>query len=283
MDYGRLIAAHQRSGAPQTVTVKQVAGEESHRFGIVDVDRQQRMVSFEEKPARSRASLANIGVYVFDAALVRERLDPSAGVVDLVLDVVIPLLREGTPIHCHRFDGYWNDVGTVDAYFRSNMELLAPNPRLNLSNPDWPVHTPSAGRPPARCTRTASVRRSMIAGGAVVRGTVEDSILFPGVVVERGAHVRSAIIMSDSVVEAGATVDLAVLDKQVRVGKGAVVGDEAVSAAGRRSRSNVVVVGKAATIPAGSRIARSRVIDIGATVGSSEAAERRSRVPAGSS
>ncbi len=268
MDYSRLFAAHQASGCPATMTVKQVPEWDCRRFGIVSLDGGQRVTAIEEKPKEPRGTLANLGVYVFDARLLFERFAPGREVRDIVLDVLHPLIAEGVPIGAHLFDGYWDDIGTVDSYFRANMELLATRPRLVLADPDWRIYTPSEERPPVKVGRGAEVTRSLLANGVLVRGRVVDSILFPGAIVEPGATVVSSIVMQDTVVGRGAEVDLAIVDKQVVVGEGAVVGHgEAgglASGEGGAHTSSVVVVGKHAVVPSGTRVGRRCVIDVGA-------------------
>jgi glucose-1-phosphate adenylyltransferase len=264
MDYAELLWAHQKSGCPVTITVKEVARSEAHRFGIAVTDGASRLVEFEEKPAAPHGTLANLGIYVFDSEFLIERLQPPRAAADIVGDLIMPLLAENVPIHCFPFHGYWDDIGTVDSYFRSNMELLSPRPRFNLADPDWRIYTPSQERPPFKILGDGVVERSLVANGAVVRGRVSDSILFPGAVVEPEAEVTSAIVMADTMIGAGARIDLAVLDKFVEVGEGAVIGHDAgATAGGEELRSNVVVVGKRATIPAGCRVGRRCVIDIG--------------------
>jgi len=264
MDYAELVRAHRESGCPATMVVTPVPEWDRSRFGIVSLDGAGRVADIEEKPAAPRGDLANLGIYVFDARLLYERLAPGGEAKDIVLDVILPLVREGRAVNGHVFDGYWDDIGTIDSYFRANMELLATRPRLVLADPDWRIYTPSEERPPVKVARGAEVTRSLVANGAVVRGRVIDSILFPGAVVEEGATVESSIIFSDAVIGRGARVDLAILDKRVQVGAGAIVGH----AHADRSEtgavgSSIVTAGKNAVIPAGARIGRRSSLDVG--------------------
>jgi glucose-1-phosphate adenylyltransferase len=264
MDYAELVRDHVESGCPVTMTVKHVPEWDRTRFGIVSVDAAGRVVDIEEKPAAPRGNLANLGIYVFDARFLFERMSPGMEAKDLVLDLILPLVREGRSVHGHVFDGYWDDIGAIDAYFRANMELLATRPRLVLADPDWRIFTPSEERPPVKVARGAEVTRSLVANGAVVHGRVIDSILFPGAIVEEGATVVSSIIFQDAVIARGAGVDLAILDKRVQVGAGALVGHGATTHAESGTLgSSIVVAGKNATIPAAARIGRGTAIDVG--------------------
>ena len=264
MDYAELVRVHQASGAPVTMTVKPVPDWDAPRFGIVLVDDRMQVVEIEEKPSHPRGNLANLGVYVFDARLLFERMAPGIEARDIVLDLIQPLLRDRVPVHALQFEGYWDDIGTVDSYFRANMELLAVRARLILADPDWRVYTPSEERPPVKIGHGAEVARSLIANGAIVRGRVFDSVLFPGAVVERGASVTSSIVFQDTIIGPGASIDLAILDKQVRVGEGALVGCGETSESGGAIGSNVLTIGKQAVIPAGLLLGRRCVVDVGA-------------------
>jgi glucose-1-phosphate adenylyltransferase len=277
MDYSELVRVHQTSGYPVTMTVKQVPAWDCRRFGIVSLDGGGRVAEIDEKPAEPRGNLANLGVYVFDARLLYERLAPGVEVHDIVLDLIHPMVAAGLPVGAHVFDGYWDDIGTVDAYFRANMELLTVRPRLVLADPDWRIYTPSEERPPVKVGRGAEVTRSLVANGAIVGGKVVDSILFPGAVVAPGATVVSSIVMQETIIRRGAQVDLAILDKHIVVEEGAVVGhgdagpereegegEGDTRAEGGTQSSSVVVVGKNAVVPAGCRVGRRCEIDVGA-------------------
>jgi glucose-1-phosphate adenylyltransferase len=267
MDYSELLRVHQAAGGPVTMTVKPVPMWDAPRFGIVHVDDRLRVLEIEEKPVAPRGNLANLGIYVFDTRLLYDRLGPGTEVRDIVLDVIQPLLRDDVPVHAMPFEGYWDDIGTIDSYFRANMELLAVRARLVLADPDWRIYTPSEERPPVKVVRGAEVARSLVANGAVVRGRVFDSVLFPGAVIERGASVTSSIVFQDTIIGPGAQVDLAILDKQVRVGEGAVVGygEAREGEADQDARSSILTVGKQAVLPPGVRLGRRCVVDVGAS------------------
>ncbi|MDQ3305055.1 MAG: hypothetical protein M3535_03590 [Actinomycetota bacterium] len=148
----------------------------------------------------------------------------------------------------HRFEGYWRDVGTLESYWRSHMDLLQADPLLRLDEPAWPILTTSATRAPARVERSASIDSSMVSPGCQIRGTVERSVLGPGVVVEQGAVVRSSVLLGDSVVEAGALVSGTIVDMRARVRRGAVVGLREVPEGGCHD-DDLVVLGEGVQVP----------------------------------
>ncbi len=187
------------------------------------------------------------------------------------------MIEGGGRVFGYRFDGYWQDVGTIQSYWEANMALVEERPELDLYDRSWLIHTRSEERAPAKIGETAQVHRSLISHGCVVNGTVVNSVLSPGVRVEVGAVVRDSIVMFDSVIRQGAIIDRAILDKEVVVGPGAVVGDGPDGPPNRqepgRLNTGITVVGKRAIIPRGQRIGRN--VKIGGDV---RAADFPSRV-----
>ncbi len=259
MDYQPFLATHRRHRADVTIAVRTVPIEDAHRFGIVTLDEGDRVVDWQEKPRLPRSNLVSMGIYVFSKrALLRwlgeERPDFGAHVIPA-------MLAAGARVFGYRFAGYWQDVGTVESYWQATMDLLDERPELDLYDTGWLIHTRSEERAPAKIGPTASVHRSMISHGCVVYGTVEHSVLSPGVRVDIGAVVRDSIVMFDTVIRAGALVDRAILDKLVSVGPNAVIGDGSdLTIANRqeptRLNSGITVVGKRAVVPRGVRIGR---------------------------
>lgn len=260
MDYSRLIAAHVDSGARVTLAVTAVPPERRGRYGMVEVDDQDRVRRFEEKPAETDLRWAFLGLYVFDAGFLLRALADLPG-PDLVFDLLLPALQAGERIHAFRFPGYWEDVGELATYFRASRELLAERPPLRLDDPRWTVLTRNEERPPAHFGEKAHVRDSLVAGGARVDGTVVNSIVFPGAWIEEGAVVEDSILFHDGWIGRGATVSYAVLDKDVIVGEGAVVGDGPIDR--EEPGPGLVAVGKEAVLLAGEKVARGRSVPVG--------------------
>ena len=259
MDYGPFVQQHRRKRADVTIAVKRVPLGEAHRFGILALDDNDQVIEWQEKPKQPRSDLASLGIYVFSKrALLHWMSDDRP---DFGANVVPAMLAGGARVYGYHFDGYWQDVGTVDSYWRAQMELLDDHPGLDLYDRDWVIHTRSEERAPARIGPTASVHRSLISHGCLIAGTVERSVLSPGVRVDPGAIVRDSVIMFDSHIRAGAVVDRAILDKEVSVGPNAIVGmgndfDTPNAKEPTRLNTGITLVGKRAVIPAGARIGR---------------------------
>ena len=264
MDYNVLYAFHVANNASVTVAVTEVREDLVSSFGILETEPGGRVIGFKEKPRQTESRLASMGVYLFDRAALIEwlledaELDDSSH--DFGKDLLPRLVARGEAVFAYRFTHYWQDVGTLDSYYESNLALLSDHPPLSLANPDWVIHTQSADRPPVRFETSAHVARSLIANGCEIGRHVVRSVLYPGVVVPRGAVVRDSIVMHDTVIGANAVVDRAILDKKVPIGPGAIVGHGDPSLPNRACpehlSSGLTLVGRSAALPEGITVGR---------------------------
>jgi glucose-1-phosphate adenylyltransferase len=259
MDYQPFIAAHRRKRADVTIAVRRVPLIEATRMGILALDESDRVTEWQEKPKHPKSDLASMGVYVFSKRALRRWLSEDRN--DFGRDVIPAMLDGGARVFGYHFEGYWQDVGTIQSYWEANLALLEDNAALDLYDRDWLIHTRSEERAPAQVGPTAQVHRSLISHGCVINGTVVNSVLSPGVRVDVGAVVRDSIVMFDSVIRSGAVVDRSILDKEVVVGPGAIVGDgpdldTPNKQEPGRLNTGITVVGKRANIPRGARIGR---------------------------
>jgi len=263
MNYQPMLREHVSSGADLTVAVRRVNPHETHRYGIVTLGADDRIVGFQEKPRRTRETLASMGIYIFRKDLLVETLQ-AHDYLDFGKDVVPALILQGKDVRAHAFPGYWADVGTVQAYWEANMSLLAEEPALNLYYPDWVVHTRSEERAPAKVGPNAQVGGNLLSNGCQVHGFVERSVLSPGVYVAEGAIVRNSILLNDAVIESGAVVDRAIIDKGVRVSQGAQIGAGDDNTPNKewpeQINTGLTLVGKGATLPENLTVGRNVVI-----------------------
>ena len=281
MDYQPFIQFHRRNRADVTVAVQRVPLGDAHRFGILALDDDGKVSDWQEKPKQPKSDLASLGIYVFSKRALLAWLDESR--TDFGRDVIPAMLAGDARVFGYQFDGYWQDVGTVESYWQAHMDLLEEHPGLDLYDKEWLIHTRSEERSPARIGPTANVHRSLISHGCQIWGTVERSVLSPGVRVDPGAVVRDSIIMFDTVIRAGAVVDRAIIDKEVSVGPNAVVGmgadfDTPNRQEPGRLNTGITVVGKRAVIPAGVRLGRN--VKVNEEVRPSDFGGRRS-IPSG--
>lgn len=270
MDYGEMIRQHRRNKAEATIAIKAMEPSESQRFGMIEISG-NRVVRFEEKPVQTQLGFVNLAIYLFDARFLIERLQDIVprGHYDLVWDVLIPAVRDRR-VAPYLYEGFWEDLGTLDSYYAANRSLL-PAASNYLLDQSWPVYTVSEERPPAKFGRTAAVHNSVVANGCRVFGTVENSILFPGVLVGERSHVRDSILFSGAQIYRDAGVSRCILDKGVVVSDGVRLGCAGPEAAnlGRvgagepevSTEEGLTVVGRRTIVPPGLECARPVMID----------------------
>lgn len=269
MDYNTILDTHRRKRADLTVGVMEVPLEETHRFGIMTTDEDDRVIEFTEKPKnRDKGNLASMGIYVFNTDILIKRLSEGSEEQPRIDfgQHVIPAMVGRDRVYAHRFRGYWVDVGTIHSYWETSMQLLDPSFGFSLFDPNWRIRTRSEERPSAKIGPQARVSRSIICNGCTIRGTVERSILSPGVYVSPGAVVRDSVVMNDTWIGPGAMLDRMIVDKQVVIGAGARLGvGEDLNVPNKvepdKLNTGISVIGKAAHIPPGTIIGRSVIIN----------------------
>ena len=269
MNYEQMIAAHESHDADVTIAAMPVPWEETQRFGVMVAGDDGWITEFQEKVKEAKSNLASMGVYVFNYASLAEELQAVVGAkkgYDFGKDI-IPGMLGRKQLLCYPFTGYWRDVGTIKSYHAANMDCLTSDSGLDLHT--WEIRTApdvqhSGDRPPTRLGGEASVTDSLVGRGCVIHGEVAHSVIFPGVLVGRGARVRDSIVMQDTVVGDKCQVEYSILDKQCDIGAGAVIGAGAGTAANRKFPSHldcgITVAGKGVVIPGGVRVGRNCII-----------------------
>jgi glucose-1-phosphate adenylyltransferase len=275
MDYAAMLQRHHDSKADVTVACLTVDLEQARAFGVMTVDADDRVVSFDEKPQQPRGmpddpdhALASMGVYVFSmtllASLLREDHDRDSG-HDFGKDI-LPAIVRTHHVAAYRFGGptgrvtadrYWRDVGTLDAYYEANMDLLKPLPAIDLYQGDWPIRTYEGQHPPARSVpgrsgREAEIVNCMLASGTlIIGGTVRHVILFPSVRVEEGAVIENSLLFQDVTVGEGARLQNCIVEKGVAIPPGESIGFDRARDAERFtvSERGIVVVARRNLLP----------------------------------
>lgn len=248
MDYSKMVNSHVEREADLTIAALRVPIAEARQFGVMQIDTQQRVVGFEEKPADPKAipgddqyALASMGIYVFnapflfdqlcrDATLKKSAHDFGRDIIPSIIDthrvMAFPFIDENS-----KCDAYWRDVGTIDAYYEANIELTGVEPLLNMYDYRWPVRTHQPNTPPPKFVfNEASGRRgeahdSIIASGVIISGgQVTRSIVGPNVRIEEHAEVTDSILFDGVLIGKRAIVRRAIIDKRVQIPDGAQVG-----------------------------------------------------------
>jgi len=267
MNYGPLVAFHIERSADVTIGTLNVTREEATRMGVLAIDGESKVTQFVEKPADPPGTLASMGIYVFGLKTLAQILIDDAkrrdSSHDFGKDILPRMVGGGMRVFAYPFQGYWVDVGTIEAYWQTHMDLLKHPPPFDLNDRTWVVHTQSEERPPVTIQEGAIVKDSMITDGCVISpgARIERSVLSPGVWIGPEAVVRDSVILTDSFVDVGARVDRSIVDKSVRIGKKARVGQRPKPGEG----PGITAVGKNAQIPDRISVRRGAVIDADAT------------------
>ena len=240
MDYGPMLASHVEKRADITVGVVEVPREQASAFGVMSVDADYRITKFSEKPqepegipGREQFALGSMGIYVFKANLLYRLLEEGAKRPDTNHDFgrnIIPAALGSLKVFAYPFTDtntrvqhYWRDVGTVDAFYEANMELIHVNPELNIYDEDWPIWTYQRQYPPAKFVLDEEGRRgmavnSMVSGGCIISGAhVNQSLLFSNVHVDERSYLERAVIFPDVRVGAGSVIKRAIVDTGAEV------------------------------------------------------------------
>ncbi|MBR2343539.1 MAG: glucose-1-phosphate adenylyltransferase [Clostridia bacterium] len=205
MDYRLMLKQHKTTGAACTVATITVPIEEASRFGICNTLPDGAIYEFEEKPKQPKNNQASMGIYIFNTNVLLEYLevdeaDPNSS-NDFGKNVIPNLLANGERLYAYKFDGYWKDVGTISSLWEANMDLIGEKPILSMSDKSFRIFSRNRARAPQYMGPASSVKSSLISEGCIINGTVENSILSGGVVIEKGAVVRDSIIMEDVTVK----------------------------------------------------------------------------------
>ncbi len=229
MDYSEMVSFHKKSGAACTISVLEVTMEEAKRFGILNVEADDKVYEFEEKPPQPKSNLASMGIYVFTWSKLRKYLiddeaDPDSS-NDFGKNIIPIMLHAGEKLMAYRFAGYWKDVGTIDSLWDANMDMLAGSSSgLDMYDDSWPIYARTPIRPPHVTGPEASISHSLVTGGCRVEGVVANSVLFNSVTVEKGADIQYSILMPGATVKEGAKVYYSIVAENATVEAEAVVG-----------------------------------------------------------
>ncbi len=253
MDYGAMLEHHIESGAACTIGAVEIPKEDSSRFGVLETDAASRVHGFQEKPEEGGAEipgkpgrcLGSMGIYIFEAKELERRLIADAELgpessKDFGKDILPRMVEDGSNVQAHPFESvgqenadapYWRDVGTIEAYFESNLDLCNVTPSFNLYDRDWPIYTLWHNDPPAKTVfgevdgRHAEVVDSLLCNGSIVSGSkVRRSILSNRVYTGEDADVEECILLNGARIGAGARLRRVIVDKWVEVPPGAEIG-----------------------------------------------------------
>ena len=228
MDYKKMLEQHKATGAACTVATITVPMDEASRFGLCNTNPDGSIYEFEEKPKNPKNNQASMGIYIFTTKTLIEYLETDEedenSSNDFGKNIIPNLLNNGEKLYSYRFEGYWKDVGTISSLWEANMDLIGEEPILNLTDTNFRIYSKNNARPPQYVGTEAVVENSLISEGCRIFGTVRNSVVSGGVVVEPGAVIEDSVIMEDVVVKASAKVYTSIIDSNTVVESGVTVG-----------------------------------------------------------
>ena len=282
MDYAEFVRTHNVNEADLTIAVKPVSAEDAPRMGILKADKDGRIIDFVEKPSIEQLSglesvegdkpfMASMGIYVFHADTLVKLLRTETG-SDFGKHIIPAAIEKGKRVFAHRFDSYWEDIGTIRAFYDVNIALTNAMPDFDLYSAEWPIYTRARYLPGSRVVDSNLMRVLLAPGCKINRATIADSVIGLRSLVSQGAHLHRVVMMGadgfetiqekeenrrmglpDMGVGAGSVIENAILDKNVRIGRNVVIRNhEGVADEETDSyvvRDGLVVVPKSAVIP----------------------------------
>ncbi len=270
MDYIEMLEFHRSKKSALTIACKQVPLELANQFGIMETDKSERIIGFEEKPKEPKNNLASLGIYIFDTEILLKELKADA-LKKTAHDFgknIIPSMIKDYNVYAYTFNGYWQDVGTIEAYWQTNMDILDHTSGLDLK--EWKVRTNLISeqnlidRPPVRLEESAHISNSIISPGCIIAGRVEDSIIGPGVVIDSGAVIHNSILMHNLIIGKDTTIDNCIIDKDVQIGENCYIGCGSATIPNKKYpthlNNGITLIGKGAVIPNNIKIGRNVII-----------------------
>lgn len=248
MNYEKMLKKHIESKAEATIAVIEVPKKEASRFGIMNCDKSDRIVEFEEKPKQPKSNLASMGVYIFNYKTLKKYLSTDAKIEESAHDFgknIIPAyLHDHLKLQAYRFKGYWKDVGTVDSLWEANMDLLEDN-QLELFDQSWKIYTDDRALVPQIIGEKAVINNAFISQGAVVNGEVNHSVIFSKARIEEGAKLYDSVVMNDAHIGKNARLYRCLVQDDVRVPDNMVLG--------KKNSKEILLVSKALIQKAGEK------------------------------
>lgn len=265
MDYEIMLDYHKANNADVSIAAMTVPIEEASRFGVLIADEKNMIMEFEEKPENPRSNLVSMGIYIFSWKALRESLiylrdEPGC---DFGKHIIPYMHSKGDRVFAYEYSGYWKDVGTLESYWEANMELIDIIPEFNLYEEYWKIFTKSDIITPQYISDKAYISRSIIGEGVEIYGSVVNSVIGAGVVIEEGAEVRDSIIMQGTHIGRNTKIQKSIIAEYVEVGDNCNIGVGEYTESKYDKKvynADIVTIGEKSIIPRGVTIGKNTAI-----------------------
>jgi glucose-1-phosphate adenylyltransferase len=266
MDYSKMLDYHIQQEADVTISVIEVDMEEATRMGIMNTNPDGSVYEFEEKPANPKSNLASMGMYIFTWDKLREALIRSNKThknSDFGKHIIPMMLDDGQRMFAYKYADYWKDIGTIEAYWQSNMELVQTVPVFNLYDEFWPIYTDAKNQPPQYSGPNSDLKKTLLSEGCEIYGIVHNCVLGQNVYVAEGAKVFNSIIMANTRIEGNTIIDRCIIDENTVIGESVVIGTgENIPNIEKPNvyDTGITVIGENTVVPSGVEIGKNCVI-----------------------
>ncbi|CAH2214395.1 glucose-1-phosphate adenylyltransferase [Tepidibacter aestuarii] len=221
MNYYSLLEYHKKKESLVTIAATRVPWEQTSRFGIMNIDNDNRIYEFEEKAKNATNNLASMGVYIFNWNVLKKYLiedeKNSNSSNDFGKDIIPKMLEDRLDMFAYEFKGYWRDVGTVESLWRANMDLLKENSELNLYDNNWNIYSKHYNYPPHYVGKTGKVKSSILGEGCIIHGEVQNSVLSPGVYIGKNSKVIDSVVMPNVIIKNNVVLERVIVMEHVVV------------------------------------------------------------------
>jgi glucose-1-phosphate adenylyltransferase len=246
MDYREMLQHHIETNADCTIAVIEVPWESAHQFGVLEIDkRSNKILAFNEKPQKPTTNLISMGIYIFNWAVLKDTLIKEEQKEfthrDFGKDIIPSMLDEGFHLSSFLFQGYWRDVGTIRSFWEANLDLLNIETNIFQQAPEWKIYSVENNEPPSFIDGNAKVHHSLISDGCEISGSVERAVIFNGVKIGKGAHIKNSVILPHTVIEENVWLENSVVGSQSLIKKGVIIGSKI-------PEEYIIVVGNQVTV-----------------------------------
>lgn len=229
MDYSYMLASHKEKKADCTIAVINVPIEIASSFGIMNINKDNSIYEFEEKPSKPKSTMASMGIYIFTWNKLKHYLIQDEAVAgssnDFGKNIIPNMLKANERMFAYEYKGYWKDVGTISSLWESNMDLLNPESGINLSDSDFKIYARNTAEPPHYVGNEAKIVNSIVSEGCEIYGTVINSIIFKGTKIEKGAIVCDSVVMGDCVVK-NCTINHSIIGQEAVIENDVIIGSK---------------------------------------------------------
>lgn len=230
MDYSYMLARHKEKKADCTIAVINVPLELASSFGIMNINSDNSIYEFEEKPKKPKSTLASMGIYIFTWSKLRQYLIEDEAVADSSNDFgknIIPnMLNAKEKMFAYEFKGYWKDVGTISSLWEANMDLINADSGINMSDSDFKIYSRNTAEPPHYVGNDATIVNSIVSEGCEIYGSVTNSVIFQGTIIEKDAIISDSVIMGGCIVKSNSIIKHSIIGEEVVIEKNVAVGEK---------------------------------------------------------